>query len=67
MWYAAVRQSFFSLTVSFGCTTMYASYNPFNHNLNRDVFIISIMDTFASLIAGDEEPTDAQEDPKGFS
>jgi solute carrier family 6 amino acid transporter-like protein 5/7/9/14 len=31
---------------------MYSSYNPFEHNVYRDAFIVSIMDTFTSLLAG---------------
>lgn len=31
---------------------MYASYNRFTHNVYRDVTIVTILDTFTSLIAG---------------
>jgi len=31
---------------------MFASYNEFHHNLGRDILIISIMDTFTSMLAG---------------
>jgi len=31
---------------------MYASYNPFRHNVYRDAVIVSLMDTFTSLFAG---------------
>ena len=30
----------------------FSSYNPFNHNVYRDAWIISGMDTFTSLFAG---------------
>jgi solute carrier family 6 amino acid transporter-like protein 5/7/9/14 len=31
---------------------MFASYNPFSHNVYRDAMIISIMDTLTSILAG---------------
>ncbi|CAG0905828.1 unnamed protein product, partial [Darwinula stevensoni] len=52
VWFAAVSQCFFSLSVGFGSISMYASYNPFTHNVYRDAMIISVMDTFTSLLAG---------------
>ena len=52
MWYAAVTQSFFSLSVGFGTLTTYSSYNKFRHNTNKDALIISFADTFTSLLAG---------------
>ena len=35
VWYAAVTQVFFSLTVCYGVILMYASYNNFEHNIKR--------------------------------
>lgn len=52
MWYAAVSQSFFSLSVGFGSIIMFSSYNSFRHNVYRDAAIISVTDTFTSLLAG---------------
>jgi len=52
VWYAAVTQSFFSLSVGFGTLTTYSSYNKFRHNTNRDALIISFADTATSLLAG---------------
>lgn len=52
VWYAAVSQSFFSLSVGFGSITMFASYNGFTHNVYRDATIISVTDTLTSLLAG---------------
>jgi len=52
VWYAAVTQSFFSLSVGFGTLTTYASYNKFRHNTCKDALIISFADTFTSLLAG---------------
>lgn len=52
VWYAAVDQAFFSLSVGFGVIIMLASYNDFRHNVYRDATIISFADTFTSLLAG---------------
>lgn len=52
MWYAAVTQCFFSLSVCFGNVIMYASYNKFSHNIYRDATIVTLLDTFTSMIAG---------------
>lgn len=51
-WFEAVGQCFFSLGISFGGCFMFASFNNFHHKLGRDIIIISIMDTFTSLLAG---------------
>lgn len=52
VWYAAVDQSFFSLSVGFGSIIMFSSYNDFRHNVYRDAAIISVTDTLTSLLAG---------------
>lgn len=52
VWYAAITQCFFSLSVSFGPILTYSSYNNFAHRLDRDVLIVTTLDTFTSLIAG---------------
>ncbi|KAL7646020.1 UNVERIFIED_CONTAM: hypothetical protein RMT77_002921 [Armadillidium vulgare] len=52
VWFKAVGQSFFSLSVGFGSITMFSSYNSFRHNVYRDVTIISIVDTLTSFLAG---------------
>ena len=52
VWYAAVTQSFFSLSIGFGSLTTFSSYNSFRHNIYRDAIIISLADTFTSLLAG---------------
>ncbi|XP_042205816.1 sodium-dependent nutrient amino acid transporter 1-like isoform X2 [Homarus americanus] len=52
VWYAAVDQSFFSLSVGFGSIVMFSSYNSFRHNVYRDAAIISVTDTLTSLLAG---------------
>lgn len=35
VWYAAVTQVFFSLSICYGCITVYASFNRFGHNIRR--------------------------------
>lgn len=35
IWYNAVAQCFFSLTVCFGAVVMFASHNKFNHDIYR--------------------------------
>ncbi|KAF5291488.1 hypothetical protein FQR65_LT01800 [Abscondita terminalis] len=52
VWYAAVTQCFFSLNVGLGSIIMYASYNSFDHNINRDALVVTTLDTFTSLLAG---------------
>uniref|UniRef100_T1JNJ2 Transporter n=1 Tax=Strigamia maritima TaxID=126957 RepID=T1JNJ2_STRMM len=52
VWFKACEQSFFSLTVGFGNLTMFSSYNAFRHNVYKDAIIVSILDTFTSLLAG---------------
>ncbi|XP_026753316.2 sodium-dependent nutrient amino acid transporter 1-like [Galleria mellonella] len=52
VWYAAVTQVFFSLSVCSGALIMFASYNGFKQNVYRDSMIVTILDTFTSLISG---------------
>ncbi|CRL07420.1 CLUMA_CG020393, isoform A [Clunio marinus] len=52
VWYAAVTQVFFSLSICFGNIIMYSSYNKFGHNVYRDANIVTTLDTFTSLLAG---------------
>ncbi|XP_035733055.1 sodium-dependent nutrient amino acid transporter 1-like isoform X1 [Vespa mandarinia] len=52
VWYSAITQCFFSLSVCFGPILTYSSYNTFGHSVNRDVMIVTTLDTFTSLIAG---------------
>lgn len=40
------------MSTGFGPIVMYASYNPFRHNIHRDALIVSLMDTFTSFFAG---------------
>ncbi|XP_011158501.1 sodium-dependent nutrient amino acid transporter 1 [Solenopsis invicta] len=52
VWYAAVTQCFFSLSVCFGSIITYSSHNDFKHNIYRDVIIITSLDTVTSMVAG---------------
>jgi solute carrier family 6 (neurotransmitter transporter, glycine) member 5/9 len=52
VWYAAVTQVFFSLTICFGNIIMYSSYNRFSNNIYRDSTIVTSLDTFTSILAG---------------
>jgi len=40
IWYHAVAQCFFSLTVCFGAVVMFASHNKFHHDLYRLVLLL---------------------------
>ncbi|XP_046428317.1 sodium-dependent nutrient amino acid transporter 1-like [Neodiprion fabricii] len=52
VWYAAITQCFFSLSVCFGSIIMYSSHNEFRHNIYRDAMIVTTLDTFTSMMAG---------------
>ncbi|XP_013199760.1 sodium-dependent nutrient amino acid transporter 1 isoform X2 [Amyelois transitella] len=52
VWYAAVTQVFFSLSVCTGAIIMFSSYNRFQHNIYRDAMIVTTLDTFTSLLSG---------------
>lgn len=52
VWYAAVTQCFYSLSVCFGNIIMYSSFNKFGHNVHRDATIVTALDTATSLLSG---------------
>ncbi|XP_075973527.1 sodium-dependent nutrient amino acid transporter 1-like [Anticarsia gemmatalis] len=52
VWYAAVTQAFFSLSVCSGALIMFSSYNNFSQNVYRDSLIVTTLDTLTSLISG---------------
>lgn len=52
LWQDAASQMFYSLGVAMGGLTMYASYNDFRHNIFRDAYIVSVVDTLTSVVAG---------------
>ncbi|XP_053686019.1 sodium-dependent nutrient amino acid transporter 1-like [Sabethes cyaneus] len=52
VWYEAVTQCFFSLTICFGGLIVYSSFNNFHNDIYRHAVIITWLDTFTSMIAG---------------
>ncbi|XP_026317515.1 sodium-dependent nutrient amino acid transporter 1-like [Hyposmocoma kahamanoa] len=52
VWYAAVTQVFFSLSVCTGAIIMFSSYNAFRANVYRDAMIVTTLDTCTSLLSG---------------
>nr|XP_040570190.1 sodium-dependent nutrient amino acid transporter 1-like isoform X1 [Lepeophtheirus salmonis] len=52
VWYTAIGQLFFSLSVATSVIPSMASYNDFNHNIYRDAWILAVIDTITSFIAG---------------
>ncbi|KFB53943.1 sodium-dependent nutrient amino acid transporter 5 [Anopheles sinensis] len=52
VWYEAVTQCFFSLTICFGGLIVYSSFNNFSNNIYQHALIITSLDTVTSLIAG---------------
>ncbi|XP_068994652.1 sodium- and chloride-dependent GABA transporter ine [Embiotoca jacksoni] len=52
IWVNAAAQVFNSLGISFGSMISMASYNKFNNNLLRDVLIVSLINSFTSIMAG---------------
>jgi len=52
VWYAAVTQAFFSLSIGMGINISYSSYNRFRQKTYRDALIVSIVDSFTSILAG---------------
>ena len=52
VWFNALTQLFFSLSVGFGAIINYSSYNPFKHDIYRDGLILSCTDTLTSILAG---------------
>lgn len=52
VWYAAVTQVFFSLSVCFGSIISFSSFNRFENNLHKDVVVVAYLDTATSLVSG---------------
>ncbi|KFB53946.1 sodium-dependent nutrient amino acid transporter 5 [Anopheles sinensis] len=52
IWYEAVTQCFFSLSICFGAQIVYSSFNNFSNNIYKHALIITSLDTITSLIAG---------------
>lgn len=49
---AALGQVFFSLSLGMGCMITYGSYLNKDENIEKDAFIVPLMDTSAALLAG---------------
>lgn len=52
VWFAAVSQVFFSISVCLGLIIMFSSFNRFDHNIYRDALIVTTLDTVTSVISG---------------
>ncbi|CAK9304901.1 unnamed protein product [Gordionus sp. m RMFG-2023] len=52
VWQKAAGQMFFSLSVTMGGLQTLSSYISFNNNCHRDAIMVSLLDTFTSLMAG---------------
>ncbi|KAG5670418.1 hypothetical protein PVAND_000684 [Polypedilum vanderplanki] len=52
VWFEACTQVFFTLNVFFVNVIMCASYNRFEHKIQRDSAIVTTLDTFTSLLVG---------------
>ncbi|KAM4745828.1 sodium- and chloride-dependent GABA transporter ine [Anableps anableps] len=52
VWVNAAAQVFNSLGLAFGYMISMASYNKFNNNITRDVLIVSLTNSFTSILAG---------------
>uniref|UniRef100_A0A8D8ISD4 Transporter n=1 Tax=Culex pipiens TaxID=7175 RepID=A0A8D8ISD4_CULPI len=52
VWFEAVSQCFFSLTIGLGAVIVFSSFNSFSSNIYRDAMIISWLDTLTSILSG---------------
>lgn len=52
VFWGAMGQAFFSLSLGMGCLCTYASYFSKNTNLTRTAFSVGIIDTFVAVLAG---------------
>uniref|UniRef100_H2UF88 Transporter n=1 Tax=Takifugu rubripes TaxID=31033 RepID=H2UF88_TAKRU len=52
VWFNAAAQVFMSLGIAFGSMISMSSYNKFNNNILRDALIVSITNSFTSILAG---------------
>uniref|UniRef100_A0A3P8U9M3 Transporter n=1 Tax=Amphiprion percula TaxID=161767 RepID=A0A3P8U9M3_AMPPE len=52
VWVNAAAQVFNSIGIAFGSMISMASYNKFNNNILRDVLIVSLTNSFTSILAG---------------
>ena len=52
VWYEAISQSLFSMGIGNGSIFKMGSENHFKRNIYRSVFVIALVDTLVSLVAG---------------
>lgn len=52
VWVNAAAQVFNSIGIAFGSMVSMSSYNKFNNNILRDALIVSITNSFTSILAG---------------
>ncbi|KAG7489634.1 sodium-and chloride-dependent GABA transporter ine-like isoform X1 [Solea senegalensis] len=52
VWVNAAAQVFNSIGIAFGSQISLASYNKFNNNILRDTLIVSLTNSFTSILAG---------------
>ncbi|XP_072289762.1 sodium- and chloride-dependent GABA transporter 1 isoform X2 [Eucyclogobius newberryi] len=52
VWLNAAAQVFNSVGIAFGTMVSMASYNKFNNNILRDTLIVSVTNSFTSILAG---------------
>uniref|UniRef100_A0A3B5A055 Transporter n=1 Tax=Stegastes partitus TaxID=144197 RepID=A0A3B5A055_9TELE len=52
VWVNAAAQVFNSIGIAFGSMISMASYNKFNNNILRDALIVSLTNSFTSMLAG---------------
>lgn len=52
VWVNAAAQVFNSIGIAFGSMISMASYNKFNNNILRDALIVSLSNSFTSILAG---------------
>lgn len=52
VWVNAAAQVFNSIGIAFGSMISMASYNKFNNNILRDALIVSLTNSFTSILAG---------------
>ncbi|XP_017269128.2 sodium- and chloride-dependent GABA transporter ine-like [Kryptolebias marmoratus] len=52
IWFNAAAQVFNSLGIAFGSMISMASYNKFNDNIFRAVLMVSVINSFTSILAG---------------
>ncbi|XP_030646915.1 sodium- and chloride-dependent GABA transporter ine [Chanos chanos] len=52
VWVNAAAQIFNSIGIGFGSMISMASYNKFNNNILRDTFIVSVLNSATSILAG---------------